>query len=84
MGIKTSAKFDGGFIEVCLRVENGIITECRIFGDFMSTADIDVLESSLAGTVFSPEEIKKAVLPLPLKDILGDITADELVECIFN
>ena len=50
----------------------------------MSTADIDVLESSLAGTVFSPEEIKKAVLPLPLKDILGDITADELVECIFN
>lgn len=84
MDIKTSAKFDGGFIEVCLRVENGIITECRIFGDFMSTADIDGLESTLACTVFSPEEIKKAVLPLPLKDMLGDITADELVECIFN
>lgn len=84
MDIKTSAKFDGGFIEVCLRVDNGIITECRIYGDFMSTADIDGLEGAMTGAPFAPEEIKKAVMPLPLKDMLGDITAEELVECIFN
>lgn len=84
MNIKTSAKFEGGFIEIYLKIENEKITACRIFGDFMSTISIEILEAALTGSIFSPDEIRKAVNALPLRNLLGDITSDELIKCIFN
>ena len=84
MNIKASAKFEGGFIEIYLKIENEKITACRIFGDFMSTISIEILEAALIGSIFSPDEIRKAVNALPLRNLLGDITSDELIKCIFN
>ncbi len=84
MNIKASAKFEGGFIEIYLKIENEKITACRIFGDFMSTISIEILEAALTGSIFSPDEIRKAVNALPLRNLLGDITSDELIKCIFN
>ena len=84
MDIKTSAKFDGGIIDVHLKVENERIADCAVFGDFMSVKDISDFENMLKGVVFSPEEIKKAVSEIPLNEYIGTITADEFVECIFR
>lgn len=84
MGIKTSAYYPGGYIEVHLKTEGNKITNCKISGDFMSVCDISVLESALTDIAFSPKEIKKAADSLPLKKFLGDITSEELVKCIFN
>jgi len=84
MDIKTSKRFEGGFIELQIKITDDKISACKINGDFMSVTDIDLLENSLIGTVFSPEAIKQTILPLPLKDILGEISADEFIECIFG
>ncbi|GFI61176.1 lipoate-protein ligase LplJ [Clostridiales bacterium] len=84
MSIHSIAKFEGGLLDVNLKVEQDKITDCKIFGDFMSLTDISPLERTLIGTLFSPAAIKKAVSVLPLKNILGSITAEELVSCIFS
>lgn len=84
MDIHTHARFDGGFIEIRLKITFDKITACQINGDFMSVTDVDLMENTLVGTEFSPDAIKSAISVLPLKDILGEITADEVVECIFK
>ncbi|MDD5944108.1 MAG: lipoate--protein ligase [Clostridia bacterium] len=84
MDMRCSAKFPGGIIDISMKVEDEIIRDCCIFGDFMAVTDIDALENALCGAAFTPAGIKKAVSALPLRDILGDITADELIECIWG
>ncbi|MEA4971911.1 MAG: lipoate--protein ligase [Candidatus Metalachnospira sp.] len=84
MDMHTFARFDGGFIEIRLKITSDKITACQINGDFMSVTDVDLLENTLVGTEFSPDAIKSAIVAFPLKDILGEITADEIIECIFK
>ncbi len=84
MDVRASGKFSGGYVEINLSVSDGIITECQIFGDFMSVKDISPLEKALIGTRFSPCEMKAAVSALPLGELLGDITAEELIGCVFE
>ena len=50
----------------------------------MAVKDISELEKALENTEFSPVAIKERLLNLPLKEILGEITADEFVNCIFG
>jgi lipoate-protein ligase A len=82
MNFHSSKRFDGGTLEINLKVEDEFITSCRINGDFMAVSDITPLENALTGTKFSPFEIRNKIAGLPLKNILGGITADEFMECI--
>ena len=84
MDINAVKKFDGGFLEVKLKVEKNIVTKCKIYGDFMARTDNDELEKAVTGSEFSPEGIRNAISKMPLEDILGNITADEFTECIFS
>jgi lipoate-protein ligase A len=82
MNFHSSKRFDGGTLEINLKVEDEFITSCRINGDFMAVSDITPLENALTGTKFLPFEIRNKIAGLPLKNILGGITADEFMECI--
>ncbi len=84
MDINTYARFDGGFIEIKLKITEDKISACKVNGDFMAVTDVDLLENALIGTEFSPTAIKKEIISLPIKDILGEISADEVIECIFK
>lgn len=84
MDIKCSAKFDGGLIDIMLSIKDNKISQCKIFGDFMSLTDALPLEEALVGTTFSPEAIRTVLDGLPLKNILGGISADEFIDCIFQ
>lgn len=84
MDIKCSAKYDGGIIDIMLKVENDRVAACRIFGDFMSVDDPSALEEAVAGAEFSPEGIRAAISGLPLNNILGGITGEQFIECIFK
>ncbi len=84
MDIAASKKFDGGFLDIRLKVAGSKITDCRIFGDFMAIKDIGLLEAALIGAKFSPSGIRTVLAGFPLRDYLGDITADQFVECVFG
>ena len=84
MKIHASRHFDGGIIEINMNVEKDKITECKVFGDFMAVKDISELEKALENTEFSPAAIKEKLSTLPLNELLGEITADEFINCIFG
>ena len=84
MDIHSVKKFDGGVLEIHMNIEDEKIAKCTVLGDFMSLMDVSQIESNLIGIYFSPSEIKKVLSNLPLDKILGKITSDEFIECIFE
>ncbi len=57
-----SARFPCGFVEVTLQTKNGIISNCKIYGDFFGKREIAELEQLLIGL---PHEVKTLSQSLP-------------------
>jgi lipoate-protein ligase A len=47
--VKRKAKFPGGIIDIRLNISEGIIQQCRIYGDFFVKQDIESLEAMIEG-----------------------------------
>lgn len=80
--ITRTGRFDGGKMEFKLDVNQGKITECRIYGDFFGTMDISVLSDALIGTDYEKESIKKAIEACDIKQGFYNINIDELADII--
>lgn len=61
-------RFPWGAVEVCLRVEHGVITACRFHGDFFANDDVAVLEARLCGVRHSPDALDAALRDVPWRD----------------
>jgi lipoate-protein ligase A len=79
-----SKRFAGGNLEIDVNVENGLITACRICGDFLGLVELDDLENALVGVKFTAVEIRQKLGTIDLPLYLGSITADEVVSCLFG
>jgi lipoate-protein ligase A len=84
MNFHSSRRFSGGTISISLKIEDENITDCCINGDFMAVSDITPVEKALTGTKFTPKEIRNKIEALPLRNILGEISEDEFIDCIFK
>jgi lipoate-protein ligase A len=72
----------GGHIEAHLDVQNGIIRQARLFGDFFNIADITTLEQLLTGTPHNETDIRRKLEQVNPSDYLVNITQNELVEVV--
>ena len=77
-------RFAGGCVEARLQVENGLIDNCKIYGDFFGKGDIAVLEDRLKGLKYDSDEVKKALSDVSTEEYLGRITKEEFLECLFS
>src|SRR5690606_22249322 len=59
--LRFSHRFPVGQIEFRLDVNKGIITNCKIFGDFFGVGDIDEIENKLTGVQYERSAIAKAL-----------------------
>ncbi|MDR1153104.1 MAG: lipoate--protein ligase [Bacteroidales bacterium] len=75
-GIRTN----GGYLELHLDVQNGIIKHVRIFGDFFNVRDTAELERLLAGTPHNETSVRQKLEQINLSDYLVNVTADELIK----
>lgn len=57
--ILRQAAFAWGKVEIGMRVENGLVSDCKIYGDFFSNADMDRLCALLTGTAYRAEAMKR-------------------------
>ncbi|GLI51805.1 lipoate--protein ligase [Tepidanaerobacter syntrophicus] len=78
-----SHRFDGGEIQVRMNVRDGIITDIKFFGDFMSVRDISEVEKQLKGQKFKNDAIKAALSKLNLKDYFGSISLEEIASLFY-
>lgn len=82
--LKSSKRFPGGKIEVYLNIENGMITGCKFYGDFLSVTSVDKVEEVLTGIRYEQRDIEEALMNLDLVPYFGSITKDELISCLIQ
>lgn len=80
--IHNCKKFEGGFLETYVDVKDGIICECRIFGDFMSLRPMEEITSQLTGCRYEYTSILRRFNEFCVSDYLGNIKAEEAVSVI--
>ncbi|MFA6782646.1 MAG: lipoate protein ligase C-terminal domain-containing protein, partial [Sedimentibacter sp.] len=67
-----------------LHVSNGIIENCKIYGDFFGKKDVKDLEDKLLGVKYGINEINKAMEDVSMDEYLGRITKEEFLQCLFS
>jgi lipoate---protein ligase len=81
---RNTKRFTGGNLEIDINVENGLIIDCRICGDFIGLVELDDLENSLVGIRYASDDILQKLHTVDLPLYLGSISAEEVVTCLFD
>lgn len=80
---KSSKRFVNGGIEVLLNVKNGIITDCKIYGDFLALFGIDEIEKEICGLQYEKIAVENLMKNFDLTKYFGNITLEEVLSCFF-
>lgn len=74
-----SARFNGGEVQVHMNVKDGIISDIKFYGDFMSIRDVSEVEEKLRGQRFKQEDIKDVISKIDVKEYFGFISLEEIL-----
>ncbi|NLJ58245.1 MAG: lipoate--protein ligase [Tissierellia bacterium] len=77
-------RFTGGSIEVRLQVEEGIVKNCKIYGDFFGKKDVKDIENILIGTKYDIDEVKNVLQDISIDEYFGRVTLEEFMKCLFD
>jgi lipoate---protein ligase len=80
---KKQAKTTGGHVEVNLLVENGIISEAKIFGDYFGRHDTVDFETMLKGLPHNEAELRKLISAIEISDYFTHVENEELIALFF-
>lgn len=82
--VQVDYKYLFGLVDIRLDVDQGVVHQAKIFGDFFGLGNISDVEEALVGTKYTKEEIQKVLEELDLVRYIGNITAEELTTLIFS
>lgn len=80
--LRCKDRWDGGILEIYLKVEHGKIAAIQIFGDFMALTSCEELEKALIGCPYQKSAISDAMKNISVKECLGGITEDEFLQTL--
>lgn len=81
--VKHSHRFPVGGIDVRLQVENGLVEDAKIFGDFFGVGDVSELENAITGVKYERAALDEAVAGIDIPKLLGGITKEEFLKLIY-
>lgn len=76
-------KTPGGMLEMHLNVQNGLIQNAKIYGDFFSVRDIEPIERAIENTEHDEKSIRKKLQSFNMPDYFSNVTEDDLIEAMF-
>ena len=79
-----SRKFPFGFVDFRFNVEQGVIKEVKVYGDFFGLGDISDVEDALVGVRFEREAVKQVFENLDFNKYFGRVTSEEILALIFG
>jgi lipoate-protein ligase A len=79
--ISKSHRFAGGKLEVQLMVKSGVVRDCKIYGDFFCSGNINHIQDAVIGCKYEKEAIAQALTQTQSSDMLYLINAEELLSC---
>jgi lipoate-protein ligase A len=80
--IRKIHRFSFGQIDVRIDVKGGLISDIKIYGDFLGHGELEDIEALLRGVKYDFDFVLKAVADAQLKYYFGDIGTDEFVRFI--
>ena len=81
--IKHSHRFPVGGIDVRLQVENGIVQDAHIYGDFFGVGDVSEIEQAITRSKYERASLDKAIAGIDIPKLLGGITTEEFLKLIY-
>lgn len=81
--IQHSRRFPVGLVEFRLDVTKGVISQCKIFGDFFGVGDVAEIENRLIGTRYERADIERALAGIDVSHYFGNVTKEEIVNLIY-
>lgn len=73
-------RFDIGSVELKMFVEDGIIKECSVFGDFFTNSDPSVIAEKLTGVRYEKSDVLAAVESIDVSTVIPGVSAVEIAE----
>ena len=70
--------FKGGFVEVKLNAEKGLIEDIKIFGDYFYIRNTDELESLLKGAEYSRDAVDNILSRIDMSEFFVNISWEEI------
>lgn len=81
--LKKGERFAGGYLEVLLDVDKGLVANCKIHGDFFGKREVEELEKLLVGVRHEPETLRNVLAGVPIEEYMAGITREEFMSCLF-
>lgn len=81
--LERSERLSVGTVEVKLNVNEGTITDVKIYGDFFGLGEISDVEEQLKGTQYEAAAIREVFESVDLKKYFGNVEVSDLVELMY-
>ncbi|WP_020059883.1 lipoate--protein ligase [Bacillus sp. 123MFChir2] len=81
--LQHSHRFPVGQVDVRLEVQKGVVSECKIYGDFFGALDVRDIEERLSGKVFDKEAFSAALADVEVPHYFGNITKEDFLSLFF-
>ncbi|MGL4697573.1 lipoate--protein ligase [Enterococcus larvae] len=76
-------RFPIGSIEVRMDVEDGLIKDIKVYGDFFGLGEINDVEKKLMGIKYEKQAISEAVAEIDVKKYFGNIEKREFIDLLY-
>jgi lipoate-protein ligase A len=82
--IEKSGRYQGGKVEFHFNVKDGVISEMKIFGDFLGAKPLDELEELFINTKYDETSVKEVLKDEKIEEYFFNIHLDNVLDCLFN
>lgn len=80
--VRKSQRFDWGSIDFRINVKKGLITDCKIYGDFFASGDISLIEQELIGVRYRDEDLCQALEHINLASYFPQAYVKDIINLI--
>ncbi len=81
---RSEKRFPGGKVGVLIQVKDGLIKECKFYGDYLSIVDTEGFAERLTGLRYDRKTLEEAMRDIDLTPYFGAVSREELLEILFE
>lgn len=82
-GVHNCCKFKGGMVEICFEVENGHISNMKVFGDYFFSAPTEEFCNMLDGTEYNRSAVAERLDRIKIPLYFNHISREEIMKLFF-
>ena len=81
---RSEKRFPGGKVGVLIQVKDGLIKECKFYGDYLSIVDTEDFAERITGLRYDRKTLEAAMRDVDLTPYFGSVSREELLEILFE